>query len=161
VHLQSYSLLIAPFLNIAEPTIHAIKDAVARLGLPLMLKSKTLAYDGRGNFALRDLSRTQDALEFLNGRPLYAEKWVPFVKEIAVMVVRTAAGQTFSYPVVGTVHKDNICHLVFAPVRSRDPQIAARAQDIAERTVRSLSGAGVFGVEMFLMADGAFKSPFP
>ncbi len=76
-----------------------------------MLKCKTLAYDGRGNFVLRDLSHVKDALEFLGGRPLYAEKWVPFVKEIAVMVVRTAAGQTYSYPVVETVHKDNICHL--------------------------------------------------
>ena len=43
VHLQSHFLPIAPFLEIAEPTIPAIKDAVARLGLPLMLKSKTLA----------------------------------------------------------------------------------------------------------------------
>ena len=74
------------------------------------------------------------------------------------MVVRTATGQTRSYPVVETVHKDNVCHLVFAPLRSRDPQLAARAQEIAERTVKSLSGAGVFGVEMFLLADGAFKS---
>jgi phosphoribosylaminoimidazole carboxylase len=158
VHLQSHALPIAPFFDIAESTIQGIKEAAARLGLPLMLKSKTLAYDGRGNFVLRDLSQVQDALEFLSGRPLYAEKWVPFVKEIAVMVVRTAGGQTRSYPVVETVHKDNICHLVFAPLRSRDPQIAVHAQDIAERTVRSLSGAGVFGVEMFLLADGVFNS---
>jgi phosphoribosylaminoimidazole carboxylase len=154
VHLQSHALPIAPFLDIPEPTIHGIKDAAGRLGLPRMLKSKTLAYDGRGNFVLRDLSHVQDALEFLSGRPLYAEKWVPFVKEIAVMVVRTPRGQTCSYPVVETIHKENICHLVFAPLRSRDPQLAARAQEIAERTVQSLGGAGVFGVEMFLLADG-------
>lgn len=154
VHLQSHALPIAAFLEIAEPSIQGLKDAAARLGLPLMLKSKTLAYDGRGNFVLRDLSHVQDALEFLSGRPLYAEKWVPFVKEIAVMVVRTATGQTYSYPVVETVHKDNICHLVFAPLRSRDPKLAAHAQEIAERTVQSLSGAGIFGVEMFLLADG-------
>jgi phosphoribosylaminoimidazole carboxylase len=158
VHLQSHALPIAPFFDVVEPTIHGIKEAAARLGLPLMLKSKTLAYDGRGNFVLRDLSHVQDALEFLTGRPLYAEKWVPFVKEIAVMVVRTTAGQTCSYPVVETVHKDNICHLVFAPLRSRDPQLALRVQEIAERAVKSLSGAGVFGVEMFLLADGVFKS---
>ncbi len=154
VHLQSHAIPIAPFLNIVEPSIQGLKEAAARLGLPLVLKSKTLAYDGRGNFVLRDLSQAQNALEFLSDRPLYAEKWVPFVKEIAVMVVRTAVGQTCSYPVVETVHKDNICHLVFAPLRSRDPQLAARAQEVAERTVQSLSGAGIFGVEMFLLADG-------
>ena len=157
VHLQSHALPVVPFLEIVEPSVQGLKDAAARLGLPLMLKSKTLAYDGRGNFVLRDLSRVQEALDFLGGRPLYAEEWVPFVKEIAVMVVRTATGQTYSYPVVETIHKDNICHLVFAPLRSRDPKLAAHAQEIAERTVQSLSGAGIFGVEMFLLADGVFK----
>jgi len=160
VHLQSHTLPIAPFLDIVEPSIQGLKEAAARLGLPLMLKCKTLAYDGRGNFVLHDLSHVKDALEFLSGRPLYAEKWVPFVKEIAVMVVRTAAGQTYSYPVVETVHKDNTCHLVFALLRNRDPRLAARAQEIAERTVKSLSGAGIFGVEMFLLADGVFKLQF-
>ena len=76
------------------------------------------------------------------------------------MVVRTAAGQTYSYPVVETVHKDNICHLVFAPLRSRDPTLAAHAQEIAERAVQSLSGAGIFGVEMFLLRDGVFTLHF-
>jgi phosphoribosylaminoimidazole carboxylase len=161
VHLQSHAIPVAPSVDIPEPTIQGIKEAAARLGLPLMLKSKTLAYDGRGNFVLRDLSLVQDALEFLGGRPLYAEKWVPFVKEIAVMVVRTADGQTRSYPVVETVHKDNVCHLVFAPLRSRDPQIAVRAQEVAERAVKSLSGAGVFGVEMFLLANGVFSFRTP
>ena len=71
------------------------------------------------------------------------------------MVVRTATGQTYSYPVVETVHKDNICHLVFAPLRSRDAQVSVRAQEVAERAVISLDGAGVFGVEMFLLGDGA------
>ena len=78
-----------------------------------------------------------------------------------MIVVRAAKGQSFSYPVMETVHKDNICRLVFAHLRSRDPQIAARAQYIAEMTIRFLSGAVVFGVEMFHMGDGVFKSPFP
>ena len=47
VCLHSHSFLVSPFFDVVEPTIHTIKDAVARLGLPLMLKSKTLAYDGR------------------------------------------------------------------------------------------------------------------
>ncbi|KAI0250602.1 Phosphoribosylaminoimidazole carboxylase [Lactifluus subvellereus] len=152
-HLLSHSLPVASFLPV-EPTAEGITDAAAHLGLPLMLKSKTLAYDGRGNFVLRDLSQVQDALDFLRKRPLYAEKWVPFVKEIAVMVVRTTSGRVYSYPVVETVHKDNICHLVFAPLRSRVAELPVRAQEIAEGAVQSLRGAGVFGVEMFLLRDG-------
>jgi len=158
-HLLSRDVPVAPFVDV-EPTVQGITDAVAKLGLPLMLKSRTLAYDGRGNSVVRDMTQLQEALDFLGGRPLYAEKWVPFVKEIAVMVVRTARGRVYSYPVVETVHKNNICHLVFAPLRTRDPQLSARAQEIAEKTVKSLGGAGVFGVEMFLLDDGASTSRY-
>ena len=156
-HLLSYALPVASSLPV-DSTEQGITGAVATLGLPLMLKSRTLAYDGRGNYVLRELSQIQDALNALSERPLYAEKWVPFVKEIAVMVVRTTTGDTSSYPVVETIHNDNICHLVFAPFRSRDPSLSAKACGIAEKAVKSLSGAGVFGVEMFLLGDGTSTS---
>lgn len=152
-HLLSHGSPISEFLQI-DSTVESVHEAASQLGLPLMLKSRTLAYDGRGNYVVRDLSQAQDAITALGNRPLYAEKWVPFAKEIAVMVVRAISGQVVSYPVVETVQKDNICHLVFAPIRSRDHTLAARAQNVAETAVKNLQGAGVFGVEMFLMADG-------
>ncbi|PPQ66596.1 hypothetical protein CVT24_006907 [Panaeolus cyanescens] len=152
-HLKSHGLPISDFLGV-ESTVGSVEDASQQLGLPLMLKSRTLAYDGRGNFVLRDAAQAAAAISALGNRPLYAEKWVPFTKEIAVMVVRSANGEVKSYPVVETVHKDNICHLVFAPLRSRDASICHRARTIAENAIKSFTGAGVFGVEMFLMADG-------
>lgn len=152
-HLLSHRSPVSTFLQV-DSTVESIHEAGSKLGLPLMLKSRTLAYDGRGNFVLRDLSQANDAIAALGGRPLYAEKWVPFSKEIAVMVVRTISGEVKSYPVVETVQKDNICHLVFAPLRSRDSTLASRAKDVAETAVKSLQGAGVFGVEMFLMENG-------
>lgn len=148
-HLSTHKLPLGDFLGV-EPTVASVQGAVEKLGLPLMLKSRTLAYDGRGNFAIRDASQIPEAISTLGGRPLYAEKWVPFSKEIAVMVVRSASGEVLSYPVVETVHKENICHLVFAPLRSRDPTLSDRARKIAEDAVKTFSGAGVFGVEMFL-----------
>jgi phosphoribosylaminoimidazole carboxylase len=152
-YLSTHSCPVSEFMEI-NSTLESIQAAVEKLGLPLMLKSRTLAYDGRGNFALRDLSQAQDALQCLRDRPLYAEKWVPFVMEIAVMVVRATSGEIRSYPAVETIHKDNICHLVFAPLRSRDPGIGERARKIAEAAVMTLDSVGVFGVEMFLMEDG-------
>ena len=152
-HLRKSGCPVSDFMQV-ESTEQSIRAAADKLGLPLMLKSRTLAYDGRGNFVIRDLTQAQDAIAALGNRPLYAEKWVPFVKEIAVMVVRSRSGEVISYPVVETVHKDNVCHLVFAPLRSRDPSIASRAREVAENAVKTLQGAGVFGVEMFLMADG-------
>ncbi|KAL1939639.1 hypothetical protein VTO73DRAFT_9672 [Trametes versicolor] len=153
-HLHSSGCPISDFIPV-ESTVEAIHAAAERLGLPLMLKSRTLAYDGRGNFVIRELSQAQEAITALGNRPLYAEKWVPFVKEIAVMVVRSRSGEVLSYPAVETIHKENICHLVFAPLRSRDPSISERARTVAENAVKKLGGAGVFGVEMFLMANGS------
>ncbi|KAI0717558.1 Phosphoribosylaminoimidazole carboxylase [Cerioporus squamosus] len=137
-HLRKSGCPVSDFLRV-DSTEESIRAAADKLGLPLMLKSRTLAYDGRGNFVIRDLAQAQDAINALGNRPLYAEKWVPFVKEIAVMVVRSRSGEVVSYPVVETVHKDNICHC---------------AREVAENAVKTLQGAGVFGVEMFLMADG-------
>jgi hypothetical protein len=159
-HLQVRGLPVAPFLQI-DPTIDSINHASQRLGLPLMLKSRTLAYDGRGNYVVRSLSQASEALNALKNKPLYCEKWVPFVKEIAVMVVRSTSGEVRSYPAVETIHKDNICHLVFAPLRSKDPAVADRARAVAEAAIRTFDGAGVFGVEMFLLADGDIKLSCP
>ncbi|XP_006457585.1 hypothetical protein AGABI2DRAFT_230061, partial [Agaricus bisporus var. bisporus H97] len=152
-HLSAHGAPVSQFLGV-ENTRESLLAAGDALGYPFMLKSRTLAYDGRGNFAVKNASQVEDAIAALGGRPLYAEKWVPFMKEIAVMVVRATHGYVVSYPVVETVHKDNICHLVFAPLRGRDATLEARARTVAEQAVRSFSGAGIFGVEMFLMENG-------
>ena len=86
---------------------------------------------------------------------VYVEKWVPFVKELAVMVVRGKDGAVAAYPTVETVQKDNICHVVVAPAQI-DGQVAAAAQRLARQAIESLDGPGVFGVEMFLLKDGPF-----
>ena len=158
-HLRASGCPMSEFVPV-ESTVESITAAADTLGLPLMLKSKTMAYDGRGNFALKDVSQIPEALSALKNRPLYAEKWVTFTAEISVMVVRSTSGEVRSYPIVETVHKDNICHLVFAPLRSRDPAVTKRARLVAENAVRSLEGAGVFGVEMFLLANGELDGPF-
>ncbi|KAK2459370.1 hypothetical protein APHAL10511_008614 [Amanita phalloides] len=137
-------------------SITSIENATVKLGLPLMLKSRTQAYDGRGNFVINTFDQILVAFSTLGSgkKPLYAEKWVPFQKEIAVMVVKGVNGEVRSYPTVETVHKDNICHLVFAPFRCGDVGVERRAREIAEIAVGTFEGAGVFGVEMFLMEDG-------
>src|SRR5690606_13764606 len=119
------------------------------LGYPFMLKARTLAYDGRGNYVVKNPASIERALDFLGDRPLYAEKFAKFVRELAVMVVRTRDNLVFSYPTVETVHADNICKLVYMPARVAD-SVQQRAKMLAENAVRTFWGAGVFGVEMFL-----------
>jgi phosphoribosylaminoimidazole carboxylase len=154
-HLQKAGIATAEFFEIPEPTPDAVYAAIDKLGLPLMIKSRTLAYDGRGNFVLRHASQIEEVLAALKDRPLYAEKWVNFEREIAVMVVRTVNGSVASYPAVETVHRDNICLLTFAPLRSPNPTTIANAQSLAESAVLTFEGAGIFGVEMFQLPDGS------
>ncbi|KAL1657660.1 ATP-grasp domain-containing protein, partial [Schizophyllum commune] len=92
-----------------------------------------------------------DAPTALGGRALYAERYVPFTKEIAVMVVRAASGEVRVYPAVEMFHKHN---LVLAPFRSPNSMLGPRAQTIAYNAVRTLSGVGMFGVELSPIGDG-------
>ncbi|KAI9710055.1 MAG: hypothetical protein M1812_007519 [Candelaria pacifica] len=122
------------------------------LGYPMMLKSKTMAYDGRGNYVVRSSEDVPGALKALADRPLYAEKWVKFKMELAVMVVKSKEGVQ-SYPTVETVQEDSICKLVYAPARNVSDAVNQKAQELARKAVSAFAGKGVFGVEMFLLED--------
>ena len=129
-----------------------ILKGIQEFGLPLMLKSKTMAYDGKGNFLIRKESDILKAIETL-GTQLYLEKFLDFKKELAVMVARDLKGNLVAYPTVETIQRDNICHLVIAPAQI-DGIIASQAQEMAKNAVACFEGAGIFGVELFLLNDG-------
>jgi phosphoribosylaminoimidazole carboxylase PurK protein len=83
---------------------------------------------------------------------LYAERFVPFQKELAIMLARSMSGDIAAYPVVETVHRNNICHTVLAPAPI-DREAYEQAEELGKVTMRHLKGAGVFGIEMFLTED--------
>eukprot|EP00899_Mesostigma_viride_P009820 jgi/Mesvir1/1883/Mv22914-RA.4 len=152
-HFSSNGVALGPFRKIES--IDEAYTAGKDFGYPLMIKSRRLAYDGRGNAVARSADEVQAAIKKLGGieNGLYVEKWCPYVKEIAIMVARGLDNSVVSYPVVETTHKDNICWTVVCPA-SVPASIAREATRVAERAIGSLSGAGVFGVELFVLADG-------
>lgn len=151
-HLISHGIRVADLVAVPENTEEALAAIGSDFGYPFMLKSRTDAYDGRGNFVVKSPQSHAEALKFLDNRPLYAEKWCRFVKELAVMVVRTIDGEVHAYPTVETVHKDNICHVVYAPARVPD-SVRTHAAMLANSAVKTFPGCGIFGVEMFLLPD--------
>ena len=154
-HLAEHGIPVAPFEAVMGEA--DIRDVSGRLGLPIMLKARTLAYDGRGNAPLQSTEpkAMEAALTFLGERPLYAEAWAPFVKEVAVMVVRNRTGEVRSYDAVETIHQDSILRVCLIPLRAEGMiGVNARARQLAENAVATLDGAGIFGVEMFLLPDG-------
>ena len=153
VHLAKNNIALPEFMNI--PSLDIAYEAGNIYGYPYMLKNKRLAYDGRGNAVVKSASNVEEAFCKLGGdknAELYAEKWAPFIKELAVMVIRTIDGNVISYPVVETVQKDNICHLVTAPAQINN-SCAIEAEKIARNAIASLPGVGIYGVELFLLPD--------
>ncbi|XP_028770714.1 phosphoribosylaminoimidazole carboxylase, chloroplastic isoform X2 [Neltuma alba] len=153
VHFSRHDIPLPEFIQIED--LEGAKRAGEIFGYPLMIKSRKLAYDGRGNAVAKSEAELPSAINALGGfgRGLYVEKWAPFVKELAVIVARGRDNSISCYPVVETIHRDNICHIVKAPANVKW-QIRERATEVARKAVNSLEGAGVFAVELFLTSDG-------
>jgi 5-(carboxyamino)imidazole ribonucleotide synthase len=138
----------------AVATIKDIHHAGTQVGWPLVLKKRKQGYDGKGNATIQNPEGVQNAWECLGSGtfPLYVEAFCPFNKELAVMVVRSVDGSHAEYPVVETMQKDHICHVVTAPA-SISPELRDKASGIARGAVEAVKGLGCFGVEMFLTED--------
>lgn len=148
--LKSHHLPTAPF---SEIKINSdLNNVIKKWGFPFFIKARTDSYDGRGNALIKTELDITKGLEKLKGRLLYVEKFIPFVKELAIMVARNTHGDVAVYPVVETIHKNNICDTVLVPAKISKNAVK-NAQRIAKTTMEHLEGAGVFGIEMFLTKD--------
>lgn len=151
VFLRKAGIPVADFTVIPDKTaaLKALKEYKGKM----LIKTRHGAYDGRGNMVVNSETNIDRAFDHFAGKQLYAEKFVPFTKELAVMVARDISGNTALYPIVETIHERNICLEVHAPADITKVQ-ADKAQHIAQTVAGLLEGAGTFGIEMFLTKDG-------
>jgi 5-(carboxyamino)imidazole ribonucleotide synthase len=131
-------------------TREALGFAVKNIGLPAVLKTRRLGYDGKGQAVLRSEADLDTAWARLGGQPLILEAFVPFQRELSCLVVRGKTGELRYYPVVDNVHRDGI--LRTATPQARDP-LQQEAEDYARRMVEHLGYVGVLAFEFFV-ADG-------
>jgi 5-(carboxyamino)imidazole ribonucleotide synthase len=134
-------------------SLSGLRSAVAELGLPAILKTTRLGYDGRGQTRLRAPEDLAPAWATLLPRPLVLEAVVDFACEISVVAARTADGGYAAFDTVENRHRDHILDLTFAPARIADITAAA-AQATARRVAEGLGLIGLLAVEMFVAADG-------
>jgi phosphoribosylaminoimidazole carboxylase len=151
-YLKEHGVDVADSIDLEGKGVEGLKEVGSTYGYPFMLKSKTEAYDGKGNFVVKSEADVDAAFEALGKRPLYAERWANFRMELAVMVVKTKDG-VLTFPTVETVHEDSICKLTYAPPRNVSSKITQQAQELAKKAIGAFEGKGVFGVEMFLLKD--------
>ncbi|NDJ51933.1 MAG: 5-(carboxyamino)imidazole ribonucleotide synthase [Chloroflexi bacterium] len=136
----------------AVETPRDVRSVAQEMDWPLLLKARRNGYDGYGNATLHGVEQLAKAWAHLgqNGRQLMVEDYVAFERELAVMIVRGRDGQVRSYPVVETIQRNHICHMVRAPAPISS-HTARRARDLAIRAVEAVDGVGAFGVELFMV----------
>lgn len=166
-YLQKQGLPIAEQMALeeGEGMLASMKEASKQFGFPWMLKARKGSYDGRGNFKVSGEADLEQAAREFGRLSCYAEKWVPFELELAVMVIRTEDDQgktkrLVPYPAVETIHEDNICSKVFMPPRNVSPAVCEKAQKVACGVIEKLWGRGVFAVELFLTKNGMLLNCF-
>jgi 5-(carboxyamino)imidazole ribonucleotide synthase len=140
---------------VAVETQQQLAEVAREFGLPLVLKARRNGYDGKGNYTVETEKDIPTAWKALNGdqNGLYAEAFCDYVAELAVIITRGRDGKMAVYPVVETIQRNHICHIVRAP-GTVPPQVADKARAMAQAAIEAIDGVGSFGVEMFLTRTG-------
>ena len=148
--LSKNELPISQFYEITH--LDNLREKINELGLPVLLKSRRDAYDGRGNFKITSPDEVEKAYQYFDGKSLMIEKYVNFKMEVSVIAARNTKGDIATYPLVENIHENNILKMTIAPARVSD-NVIKNAGNIAKKTMEVLKGAGVFGIEMFIDQD--------
>ncbi|MEO3946183.1 5-(carboxyamino)imidazole ribonucleotide synthase [Gorillibacterium sp. CAU 1737] len=151
--IEAAGVPVAPYAEVtSEADVH---EAIRRFGLPVVLKTATGGYDGKGQRVIRRAEEADDAyLELAAaGTELVLEKFICFERELSVIASRSTQGEVRTFPPAENLHRRNILHLSIAPARI-SPEIAKRAEELAARLVEGLGAIGLLAVEMFLTPEG-------
>ncbi len=143
---------VAPYAEVAE--LAGIYSAMARTGRPAVLKTRRLGYDGKGQAIIRTGDDPVTAWRAIGEQPAILEAFVPFEREISVVLARGRDGAIRAYDIVENEHHAGILARSTVPA-SVPKEIAAEAVAIGETIATALDFVGVLAVEMFLNGPGA------
>jgi 5-(carboxyamino)imidazole ribonucleotide synthase len=141
----------APFA--AVNTFEDLQRAVESIGLPALLKTRRLGYDGKGQFAIRQPGEVTSAWRALGGVPLILEDFIAFDREVSQLAVRGKDGMTALYPLVENHHRDGILRRTLAPAPGLTPALEEQAAEAIRRVMAELDYVGVLAIEFFQKGD--------
>lgn len=145
-----FQRLEIPTTDFAEiSTREDFDQAVTQVGLPAVLKTCRLGYDGKGQWLLRTKEDVEKARPELPEVPLILEKFVPFTRELSILAVRGRTGETAFYPLVENHHRGGILRLSLAPAPHLCPALQQIAEQSAREILEELDYAGVICLELF------------
>lgn len=144
---QSLGIPTPPFAAI--DTRAEFDIAIAKIGVPSVLKTRRFGYDGKGQFVIRSKADVDAAWEKLSGRPLILERYVNFDRELSILAVRGRDGTIATYPLVENEHRNGILHRSIAPAADLREELGERAAEHAARVLAELNYVGVLAIEWF------------
>jgi 5-(carboxyamino)imidazole ribonucleotide synthase len=142
----------APFA--AVDGMREVREALERIGVPAVLKSRRLGYDGKGQSVIRSREEIGASWVKAGGVPAIVESFVKFNRELSVIAVRSRTGEMAFYPLVENHHSEGILRFSLAPAPNVSAEVQATAEEYATRVMNDLDYVGVLAIEFFETPDG-------
>ena len=145
--LNSINATTAPYADIKAKK--DLVEAVDKMGLPAILKTRRFGYDGKGQVAIKNKDDIGQAFKAMNGAPAILEGFIDFTREISVVVARSQSGEVRCYPTCENIHRNHILDETLVPAHTNEI-LQAKAENTAQKIIGALDYVGVMAVEMFV-----------
>ena len=155
--LTDIGLKTAPFAAVATPA--EFEAALVRTGMPAILKTRRLGYDGKGQVRIAAPAEAEAVLAAIQGAEAILEGWVGFSREVSVIAARGMDGRIAAYDPGENLHEGGILRRTTVPARLSRAE-ATDAVLIAGRILNALDYVGVIGVELFVTPEGFVVNEF-
>jgi 5-(carboxyamino)imidazole ribonucleotide synthase len=148
----------ADYADVSSP--ESLRAAIARIGLPAVVKTRRFGYDGKGQAIIRQGDDVDQIWEDLGTKSAILEAFIPFDREISVIAARTSDGHVECFDVTENEHCDHILKISRAPADIPE-LLAQEARSIAETIANALDYVGVLAVEMFVVQEKGAQNGGP
>ncbi len=138
----------APFIKVENED--QLKQSVQSLGYPSILKTVSGGYDGKGQWILKSDADLSKVLPVLEEKECILEGFIPFDKEVSVIVTRSTNGDVEAFPVMENIHQNHILHLSIVPANINE-ELAKKAESTAVSLIKKLDFVGTLAIEMFVV----------
>ena len=153
--IAAQKIAVAPYAPVHSAT--QLEAAVEKIGLPAVLKTRTLGYDGKGQVMIAKGGDPLAAWRTLKHAPCILEGFIKYEREVSVIAARSRDGKVECFDVTENDHRDHILKVSKVPARVT-PALAKDARRIAEKLVKAHDYVGVMGVEMFVVRRGKTRA---
>jgi 5-(carboxyamino)imidazole ribonucleotide synthase len=148
---EDVGIPVPPFAPVASK--EELEEALDVVGVPSVLKTRRLGYDGKGQVRLAVVDEAPDAWRTLGEVPSILESLVPFDRELSILGARGRDGETRLYPLVENVHRDGILRVSTAPAADVSDDLRGTAERHALAVMERLGHVGVLAIELFQVGE--------